>query len=137
MKFLVNRFKPSEKGLEQIFGELESEIMEAVWLKKKATVRDILENLQKNREIAYTTVMTVMARLNKKGFLVKSKDGQAFLYSATISKEELKENTVKKVLQGLLTDSTDMAMAHFVDEISKDRKSLEQLQALINERLEE
>jgi predicted transcriptional regulator len=135
LKSLIKLFKPSEEGLRQILGELESEIMEIVWLKKEASVRDVLLELKKSKEIAYTTVMTVMVRLHEKGFIERNKDGQAFIYCPKISKEKLKEDTVKNVLRGIMTESSNMAMTHFVDEMAKDPENLKQLQTLIKERL--
>lgn len=135
MKSLINRFKPDEEGLRQILGELESEIMEVIWLKKKASVRDVLLELKKSKDIAYTTVMTVMDRLFKKGFIRRKKNGQAFIYHPVVDKVALKEDTIKKVLHGILADSSKIAMVHFIDELAKDPKNLKQLQILIKERL--
>ncbi len=137
MKLPINRYKVSEKGLKQVLGELEVEIMEIVWRRRRASVRDVLLDLEKDRDIAYTTVMTVMARLNKKRVLERYKEGQAFIYSPAITKEELREGTVKEVLKSLISNSSDMAMVHFVDEIAKDPESLKQLQELISRRLGE
>lgn len=135
MKSLIKRFIPSEEGLRQILGELESEIMEVIWSKEKASVREVLLELEKIKDIAYTTVMTVMVRLHEKGFIKRSKEGQAFIYSPAVSKEELKKQTIRNIFKSLLADSSSVAMVQFVDEIAKDPDSLSQLQELINQRL--
>jgi len=138
MNPLISRFRPTEKGLSQILGELEADIMEIIWAKEESvSVRDVLSELRKTREIAYTTVMTVMSRLNKKGLIVCNKfhKGQAFIYSSVFSKEEFTKNTVKSVLKGLLSSFSDIAVTQFVNELANDQKSLKQLQKLIKERL--
>lgn len=135
MKSLINRFRPGEEGLKQILGELESEIMEVIWLKNEASVRDVLKEIEQRKEIAYTTVMTVMVRLHEKGLIERTKDGQAFIYSPAVTKEELEEDTVKSIFKSILTGSSKLAISNFVDEVSKDPESLKELQDLINKRL--
>ena len=63
-------FDPRKKGLRKILGDLEADVMEAIWALGHATVHDVLERLAAaDRELAYTTVMTVMSRLADKGLL--------------------------------------------------------------------
>lgn len=131
----VSRFKPGEKGLKQVLGSLECEIMEVVWLKGKASVRDVLTELQKDREIAYTTVMTVMNRLHKKSYTKYVKEGNAYIYYPLVSKAELQDNVIKDIVKGIFSNSSDLTMVHFVNEVAKDKESLEQLEALIKQRL--
>ena len=68
-------FDPHKKGVRKILGDLEADIMEVVWSKTTITVREVFGELKKTREIAYTTVMTVMTRLAEKGLLQKNKTG--------------------------------------------------------------
>lgn len=135
MTSFIGRFRPSEKGLKQVLGSLECEIMEVVWQKHNTSVRDVLVEVQKDREIAYTTIMTVMNRLHKKGYIKYVKEGNAFIYYPVISKAELQGSAVKDIVKGILSNSSDLAMVHFVDEVAKDKKSLEQLETLIKQRL--
>jgi predicted transcriptional regulator len=73
----------------QRLGQLESAIMERMWQwTGPAAVRDIMLDLQHEREIAYTTVKTVMDSLHRKGLLVREPDGRAFRYRPTRSREE-------------------------------------------------
>lgn len=137
MASIINRYRPGEKGLQQILGELEGEVMTVVWQKKSCSVRDVLCDLQKEREIAYTTVMTVMSRLHKKGFVQRIKEGQAFVYQPTMTKDELQKEAVKNVLKGIFNNSSEMTMVHFVNEVAKNKKNLEELQKLIEKRLKD
>ena len=69
--------------------ELESEVMEEIWRRDEATVRDVLEALNKGRkQRAYTTIMTIMARLDEKGMLRRRKRGKTHVYRPVMSREK-------------------------------------------------
>ncbi|MGP3684238.1 BlaI/MecI/CopY family transcriptional regulator [Streptomyces sp. IBSNAI002] len=71
------------------FGELEADIMRVVWSSPgPIAVQAIVDELVKQRPLAYTTVMTVVDRLREKGWLTREKQGRAYRYSATRSAEE-------------------------------------------------
>ena len=71
------------------FGELEAAIMDAVWdAGRPLRVREVLERLDRDPEPAYNTVHTVTEILHRKGWLSKEKDGRAYKYGATKSREE-------------------------------------------------
>ena len=88
MKPIFKLFKLNKKGKMSALGNLEEEIMEILWLAKEATVREVHDRLSEEREIAYTTVMTVMGRLSEKDYLRKEKDGKSHIYVISISKKE-------------------------------------------------
>ena len=109
-------FDPQKKGLRKILGDLEADVMEATWSLGRATVHDVHQRLaEADRELAYTTVMTVMSRLAEKGLLEKRKDGAAYLYTPAATKEEFTRRTVGTVLSGLLGDFNAPAMSQFVE----------------------
>lgn len=94
-------FRFNQKGLRKFLGDLEVEIMELVWAKANptVTVRDIHDLLQKKREIAYTTVMTTMARLAEKGILkIVDKAGLANCYAPAQSREEFVTGLISRIL---------------------------------------
>lgn len=81
------------------FGELEAAIMERLWLRDgSSSVRDILTDLHPERPLAYTTVMTVMEKLHRKGWLSRERDGRAFLYSPIASREEYSAGLMAQAL---------------------------------------
>jgi predicted transcriptional regulator len=130
------RFDPRKKGLRKILGDLETDVMEAVWAAGEATVRDVHERLNAaHRELAYTTVMTVMSRLSEKGLLDKQKDGAAYVYVPAMSKEEFTRRTVGTVLSELLEDFTAPAMSQLVDFVGEqDEAALEALAEAIEKK---
>ena len=71
----LRRLRRPEKAEEKFLGPLEAEVMDRLWKRRSATVRDIVEDLARSRELAYTTVMTIMVRLQVKGLLEPGGDG--------------------------------------------------------------
>ena len=86
-RFLFRGFKSSHEILENRLGVLEREVMGVVWSRGAASVREACGRL--GSPVAYTTVMTTMDRLFKKGLLARRKVGRAFVYEATATRDEL------------------------------------------------
>lgn len=94
-------------------GELEAAVMHVVWdLAGPVTVRDVLEHLLRDRQLAYTTVMTVMDNLHRKGMLRRAKHGRAWLYEAAAGRGEYTARIMRDVLRS--ADDQTAAMMHFV-----------------------
>ena len=99
------------------FGELEAVIMERLWERgRPALVREILDDLRGDRDIAYTTVMTVMDNLHRKGWLRRERDGRAWRYEPTGSRSGYTAGLMSDALE----TSTDRrrALAHFALQMS-------------------
>jgi predicted transcriptional regulator len=95
------------------FGDLEAVIMARVWdHAAPVTVRDLVGELQRERPIAYTTVMTTMDNLHRKGWLARVKDGKAYRYTATASRAEYSARLMREALDG--GGDTEMVLSHFV-----------------------
>jgi predicted transcriptional regulator len=110
------------------FGDLEAVIMDRVWDRDgPVTVRELLDELLKERDIAYTTVMSTMDNLHRKGWLARVKDGKAYRYTATASREEYSA----RLMQEALTDGGDpeMVLSHFVAQM--DGEESEVLRAVL------
>ncbi len=132
------RLRPGKKGLELRLHELEAAIMDVVWGRKLSSfaVSDILAVLEKQRDIAYTTIMTTVVRLHDKGLLDRRRDGKRYLYSPKLSREEFMESTARTVLDEALGGRQAIAMlAERVSEASA--RDLDELEALIRQRRKE
>lgn len=84
------------------------------------SVRDVLDHLERrehHKELAYTTIMTVLDRLSKKGIADRARDGRAWRYSAAASREELAASALRSTLDSVKADRT-AAMLHFLDDAS-------------------
>ncbi|MFB9557716.1 BlaI/MecI/CopY family transcriptional regulator [Streptomyces roseoviridis] len=100
-------------------GELEAEIMDRLWAwQRPATVREIVDDINLGRRVAYTTVMTVADILHRKGWLRREKSGRAWLYEPVRSREEYTAG----LMQDALGDSQDRpaALLRFVETISDE-----------------
>ncbi len=109
-------------------GSLESEVMETLWKLQTASVRAVVNLLQKKREIAYTTVMTIMSRLCAKGLLERSQNpAGAYLYSPKQTKAKFLEKISEKIIKNLLKNCGEVAVARFIDiiEAGNSKKSAE------------
>ena len=95
------------------FGDLEAVIMTRVWDRgTPVTVRDLVDELQRERPIAYTTVMTTMDNLHRKGWLARVKDGKAYQYTATASRADYSARLMREALDG--GGDAEMVLSHFV-----------------------
>ncbi len=98
------------------FGELEAVIMDLVWDHEgPVTVRDLLGELRQGRDIAYTTVMSTMDNLHRKGWLARVKDGKAYRYTATASREEYSARLMAEALAD--GGDTEAVLTHFLAQI--------------------
>jgi len=98
----------SQDPLQTAFGALEREVMEILWREGNLAVRDVQTRLA--RPAAYTTVMTTLDRLYKKGVLGRVQAGRAFLYSPATTREQLRAAIASRVLTGLLQARGDAAV---------------------------
>lgn len=113
------------KTSHQFLGKLEAEIMEVLWERGSSSVRGVLNVLKKKREVAYTTVMTVMSRLYKKGLLKRKLDQSgAYIYTPKQDRQSFFASHSKKAIQGIIQEFGDVAVAQFIDIIeAKDFKN--------------
>lgn len=134
----LSGYKPGKPGLEKVLGSLENEVMEIIWKKDcEVSVRDVLDALAKRRDLAYTTVMTIMGRLEEKNILEKRKVGNAFIFKPVLSREEFTGQIVGGLIDDLLNDFSDTAVSHFIRRVEeKDRSVLEKLEISLTENKE-
>lgn len=89
---------------QKTLGFLELEVMKIVWKKEKCTVRDVVEDLRKEKLLAYTTVMTVMDNLHKKGFVKRIKVKKTYHYAPSAPKNLFIRSSISKTFQGLISE---------------------------------
>jgi predicted transcriptional regulator len=117
--------------MKKAFGVLEREVMDVLWTEGDLAVRDVQARLA--RPCAYTTVMTTLDRLYKKGVLQRRQAGRAFLYSAVVTRAQLQARIAGDVLAGLL-GSTDGAavpvLSNLVESVGSRQGGADLLQTL-------
>jgi predicted transcriptional regulator len=100
-------------------GDLEREVMTQLWdAGEPLTVRQVHEALNRTRDLAYTTVMTVLDRLAKKGVVSQEKADRAYRYRPAQTREELTAGLMLDALSA--TPDQDAALAHFVGRLSPE-----------------
>ena len=113
-----------------LLGPLEADVMRVLWDARTPTsVRAVLDELNERRSphLAYTTVMTVMARLADKGVLRRYRDGRGYLYEATVA------DAAGIAVRGVVRDFGEAAVAHFVEEARADPKLARRLERLLRQ----
>ena len=137
-KLLGGLWPGSEKDpLETAFGALEREVLTILWANGHLAVRDVQARLR--RDAAYTTVMTTLDRLYKKGVLTRVQSGRAFVYSAAVTREQLQASIASSVLTGLLQgrgEATLPVLSNLVDTVGAQDGGadlLKDLEALVRD----
>jgi predicted transcriptional regulator len=104
------------------FGELETVIMRLVWDHDgPVTVRDLFTEMSEDRAIAYTTVMSTMDNLYRKGWLTRERDGKAYRYTAVASREEYGARLMREAMAG--AGDTEAVLSHFVAQMDGDESA--------------
>ena len=123
-------------GLGSVFGALELRVLESLWRREEGTVRDLCDDFP---AAAYTTLMTTMERLHKKGVLTRRKSGRAFIYRPISSRPDMESGLITRAIQPLLSSgSAHPVLSCFVDEVSRhDERLLDELERLVREKRRE
>ena len=121
--------------LERLLGPLEQDVMDVVWRLRDATVRDVHADLALSREIAYTTVMTTMSRLARKGMLERDTADLAHRYRPALSREQYGRGAVGDVLAWMLDRYPEPAVAYLTDMVDElDDMTLDELREAVARR---
>ena len=103
----------------RVFGELETVVMDQLWsLGGTATVREIFERLNADRAIAYTTVLSTMDNLYRKGHLTRDRVGKAHRYQTVLSHAEHSAALMREALS--IGEDSEAVLTHFVGAMSED-----------------
>jgi predicted transcriptional regulator len=135
---MVPFFRNAEPG-PQPLGPLEVAVMEILWGRGESVVRDVVDRLE--RPLAYTTVMTTLDRLYKKGLLDRRKCDRAFLYRPRLSRAEWDQKRTGDFVAGFLTSprpSRDLLISCLVEAVGQhDERLLDELEKKIQARRRE
>ncbi|MGD0929157.1 MAG: BlaI/MecI/CopY family transcriptional regulator [Candidatus Korobacteraceae bacterium] len=122
-----------------LLGPLEMQVMNVAWSVGRCSVRDVVEKL--NSRLAYTTVMTTLDRLFKKGLLEREKSERAFLYSPALSSQDWERRRAGDLVAGFLAGpepSRDLLLSSLVDAVGQhDAMLLDELEEKIRRKRRE
>jgi predicted transcriptional regulator len=140
IRFLKNRIHRSADSSQSLaLGTLEFELMEILWSNGASSVRDVVPKL--SRSLAYTTVMTTLDRLFKKGLLDRHKSDRAFVYSPHFSHQEWERRRAGNLVAGFLSGpnpSRELLLSCLLDAVGEhDAKLLDELEKKVRTRRKE
>ncbi|KIC10747.1 transcriptional regulator [Leisingera sp. ANG-M1] len=115
--------------------EVELEFMTVVWDLGGGTVRDILAELNKAQERAYTSVATVLKIMEQKGFLTSERKDRSLVYRPAVPKAEYQKTSLKNLSSKLFNGAPAALVARLVDDEDVTDEMLEEMRALLEERL--
>jgi len=124
--------KSAKEGYGRILGRLEQEILDVLWSKGDATGKEIFDNIRHTREVALTTVLTVLERLANKKLVTKSRGESVYIFKPAYTRDEFASKVSKEMLKSIFEISTNGASASFVDMLADtDPVELDRLASLI------
>ena len=113
----------------------ELDVMNVLWDRGSATVAEVLEDL--HDELAYTTVLTILRRLEKKGHVGHEAEGKAHRYLALVEREDVQDSTLRRITRKLFLDSPELLMSRLLGKGTLSKDQLRELRTLVDERLKE
>ncbi len=108
------------------------EIMSCIWELSEATVTDVWQEISKRKKLARTTVLTVMDRLAKRGWLLKKRLQNTHLYSATMQRDQVLGGMVKNLVESAFSDSPDRLMMALIDSRGITAAEADRIKAMID-----
>ena len=132
------KFLPSSSWPSAQLGPLEQQVLRELWSRGSGTVRELLES--ENMMLAYTTVMTTMDRLYKKGLLNREAEGRAYRYFPRHTPDEMRRNAAVEGIRQLLGsgNASALPLSYLVEALSEhDAQLLDELQVLVERKRRE
>lgn len=108
------------------------EVLEHVWALDEATVADVRERILEEREVAYTTVMTVLKNLADKGYLKYRKDGRSYVYSAARPAERVRGSLLSNLVEKVFGGSPTALVQTLVQQEELDEDEMREIERLIH-----
>ena len=112
----------------------ELEILKVIWQRGRASVREVYNDLLKQREIAYTTVLTMMGILERKGHLQKTRGDRAYIYSPVESQDETQQRMVKEFVDRVFNGSAGPLLVHLVADSEISKAELAEVESMVKQK---
>lgn len=114
--------------------ELQLSLMRVLWARGEASTADVAEALRGERDLAHTTVATLLTRLEKRGLLASRREGRALLYQPLVTQSDVQRSMVGSLVDSLFAGRASALVSHLLSARSVDAKELAELQALLKQR---
>ncbi len=119
---------------ENYLTHVEHELMEILWRIGEGTVRDVMEHLPSNRNLAYTSVSTILRILQQKNILTVKKIGRQHIYVPTLTQTLFTTQSVKKIVKQVFSGNSVNLVAHLVNQHSLSNDEINAIQQLLDEK---
>jgi predicted transcriptional regulator len=119
------------------FGQLKRSVIEVVWELGEASVRQVWKRLCRKKELAYTTILTSMQRLERAGWLKHRVEGKKNVYLPTRTRAQAGAKSVRKFVQGMFNGNALLLFRQLVEQGELSDGELQELQKLINKKRKE
>jgi len=117
--------------------ELQLAIMQVLWERGEATVGDVREALEPQRSLAYTTVGTMLTKMEEKGQVTHRSDGRVNIYRAEVQRERVSRSMVTDLAERLFAGDVTQMVCHLLEGCEAGRDDLKQLKKLIRQKEQE
>ncbi|MEE3360978.1 MAG: BlaI/MecI/CopY family transcriptional regulator [Pseudomonadota bacterium] len=124
-----------KKKKSELLTEVELEFMNELWAIGEGTVRDVLDRLPDDRDLAYTSGATILRILEQKDFVTSRKEGKTLVYTPTLAKDIYQTRSLKDLSMKLFDDTPATLVARLVDDEALTEEALGQIRALVDRRL--
>ena len=123
------------KKKNDLLTEVELEFMKELWALGEGTVRDVLDRLPEERNLAYTSGATILRILEEKRFVTSRKEGKRLVFAPTLAKDAYQTRSLKDLSAKLFDDAPAQLVARLVDDADLTEETLGQIRALVDRRL--
>jgi predicted transcriptional regulator len=123
-----------DAGAEVSLSDLQLSLMRVLWARGEASTAEVAEALRGERDLAHTTVATLLTRLEKRGLLATRRDGRALVYRPLVSEGEVQRSMVGSLLDNLFSGRASALLSHLVEARQVSEAELAELQTLLQQR---
>jgi len=124
-----------KKKKNELLTEVELEFMNELWALGEGTVRDVLDQLPDERDLAYTSAATILRILEQKNFVTSRKEGKSHVYIPSLAKDAYQTRSLKNLSMKLFDDTPASLVARLVNDDELTEEALGQIRALVDRRL--
>jgi len=128
------RIAPGAPPIEKPLTVTELEMMNVIWRIGPCSVLQIVDQLRPERELAYTSVSTIVRILEQKGYVTSSKEGRGHLYAAAVSKEDYQRSAVQRMVTSVFDNTPALLVSRLLDTESLSPDDLAQIRALLRKK---
>ena len=124
-----------QKKKSEFLTEVELEFMTELWALGEGSVRDVLNNLAPDRNLAYTSAATILRIMEQKDFVTSEKRGKTFVYRPLLAKDTYQSKTLRDLSDKLFDGTPASMVARLVDDQGMSEETLAEIRALLDRRL--